>query len=74
MKTKIIISDIASLMLIAMAFGSCQKKDDVQKDDGEVQRDVIVTNFYAHSGENDSKTKTSRKENGDLWPGIRKSN
>ena len=66
MKTKRIISDIASLMLMAIAFGSCQKKDDVQKGDGEAQRDVIVTTFYAHSGENDSNTKTSRKENGDL--------
>ena len=65
MKTKRIIGDIASLMLMVLAFDSCQKKDDLQK--GEAQRDVIVTTFYAHSGENDSKTKTSRKENGDLW-------
>ena len=67
MKTKRIIGDIASLMLMALAFDSCQKKDDLQKGEGEAQRDVIVTTFYAHSGENDSKTKTSRKENGDLW-------
>ena len=69
MKTKRIIGDIASLMLMVLAFDSCQKKDDLQKGEGEgeAQRDVIVTTFYAHSGENDSKTKTSRKENGDLW-------
>ena len=67
MKTKRIIGDIASLMLMVLAFDSCQKKDDLQNGEGEAQRDVIVTTFYAHSGENDSKTKTSRKENGDLW-------
>ncbi|MDD6975961.1 MAG: leucine-rich repeat domain-containing protein [Bacteroidales bacterium] len=43
------------------------KAADSKKEEIDVQREVSVTSFYTYSGENDSKTKTSRKENGDLW-------
>ena len=68
-----IVKIIAYIALVVLMQDSCQKKDnlskeaDSKKEEIEVQREVSVTSFYAYSGENDSKTKTSRKENGDLW-------
>ena len=68
-----IVKIIAYIALVVLMQDSCQKIDnlskaaDSKKEEIEVQREVSVTSFYAYSGENDSKTKTSRKENGDLW-------
>ena len=70
---KRIVKIIAYIALVVLMQDSCQKIDnlskeaDSKKEEIEVQREVSVTSFYAYSGENDSKTKTSRKENGDLW-------
>ena len=70
---KRIVKIIAYIAFVVLMQDSCQKIDnlskaaDSKKEEIEVQREVSVTSFYAYSGENDSKTKTSRKENGDLW-------
>ena len=62
-----IVKIIAYIALVVLMQDSCQKIDnlskaaDSKKEEIEVQREVAVTSFYAYSGENDSKTKTSRK-------------
>ena len=57
-----ILSVLASTAMTVLMVGSCQKKDDFNKEDLKTG-----FSFCARSGENAGSTKTLRKENGDLW-------
>ena len=59
---------LSILMSVAMAVwmaNSCQGKDDFSKKDSNSS--ISITAFCAYGGENGDQTKTTRKENGDLW-------
>ena len=65
MRTMRILSILMSVAMAVWMANSCQGKDDFSKKDSNSS--ISITAFCAYGGENGDQTKTTRKENGDLW-------